>query len=264
MRRPPGVKRERVPPELSPEEVAAVRAMVMVQDDQVLALDKPAGLSSQGGRGQVNTLDELLWAFRRSNGNRPRLAHRLDRHTSGVILAAKTKPAAAFVGKAFMERRVRKTYLALAPPGGPATGVVDVPLRREEIGREAYSRVAAPGQPGAEPALTRWRTLAAGPDAALLEVRPETGRMHQIRVHMAHLGRPLIGDVRYGGALTAAGGPAPRLMLHAWSIDIPHPSGGRRAYRADPPDDFRRVAAACGLDLEAALERRVSPAVDPA
>ena len=116
-RRPPGVRAERPAPTLTAEEVAWVRDMVIVQDDLILALDKPAGLSSQGGRGQGNTLDELLYAFRRSNGNRPRLAHRLDRDTSGVILAAKTKPAAAALGKAWMERRVAKTYLALLPPG---------------------------------------------------------------------------------------------------------------------------------------------------
>ena len=240
-------------PSLTPEEVAFVRSLVIVQDDLILALDKPAGLSSQGGRGQTNTLDELLFAFRRSNGNRPRLVHRLDRDTSGVILAAKTKPAAAFLGKALMARSVRKTYLALVPPGGAGSGVIDAPLRREEQGREAYTRVAAPDHPDAEPALTRFRTLAQGPAGALLEVRPETGRMHQIRVHLASIGRPLLGDVRYGGALTAGGEAVPRLMLHAVAIDVPHPAGGRRRYQAPPPADMAAVARACGIDLAAAL-----------
>src|SRR5580692_5306205 len=89
-------------PRLSPADIAAVRAMVIHEDEHVLALAKPAGLSSQGGRGQVHTLDELLFAFAKSNGNRPRLIHRLDRGTSRVILTAKTKPAAAFLGKAMM------------------------------------------------------------------------------------------------------------------------------------------------------------------
>ena len=258
------MKAERPAPTLSPEEVAFVRSLVIVQDDVFLAIDKPSGLSSQGGRGQVHTLDELLFAFRRSNGNRPRLVHRLDRDTSGVILAAKTKPAAAALGKALMARQVRKTYLALVPPGGGAAGAVDAPLRREERGREVYTRVAPADHPDAEAALTRYRTLAAGVDAALLEVRPETGRMHQIRVHMAHLGRPLLGDARYGGALTAAGGAVPRLMLHAFALDFPHPAGGRRRVAAPPPADFAAVARACGLDLPAALERLQAAWVEPA
>ena len=240
-----------------------MRSLVIVQDDLILALNKPAGLSSQGGRGQANTLDELLFAFRRSNGNRPRLVHRLDRDTSGVILAAKTKPAAAALGKALMARKVAKTYLALAPPGAPASGMVDAPLRREERGREAYTRVAASDHPDAEAALTRYRTLASSADAALLEVRPETGRMHQIRVHMAHLGRPLLGDARYGGALTAGGEGVPRLMLHALALEFPHPVSGRRRIEAPPPADFAAVARTCGLDLAAALERLQHARVEP-
>ncbi len=251
-RRAAGVKHEREVT-LTPDEIAFVRSLVIVQDDLILALDKPAGLSSQGGRGQANTLDELLFAFRRTNGNRPRLVHRLDRDTSGVILAAKTKPAAAFLGKALMARSVRKTYLALAPPGPAASGVIDTPLRREEVGREAYTRTAAADHPDAEAALTRFRTLAHGPGCALLEVRPETGRMHQIRVHLASIGRPLLGDVRYGGALTAGGEAVPRLMLHALAIDVPHPVGGRRRYEARPPPDMSVVAHACGVDIAAAV-----------
>ncbi len=263
-RRAPGVKRERLAPELSAEEIAQVRAMVVWQDSHAMAFDKPAGLSSQGGRGQANTLDELLWAFRRSSGARPVLVHRLDRDTSGVILAAKTRPAAAALGKAWMARQVRKTYLALLPPGAAASGVVDTPLRRVEAGREAWTEVASDGAPGAEAALTRYRTLAASAGGALAEVRPETGRMHQIRVHMAHLGRPLIGDARYGGALTAGGAPAPRLMLHAFALDFPHPEGGRRRVSAPPPADFAQLAATLGLDLAGALERLADRRVEAA
>jgi tRNA pseudouridine32 synthase/23S rRNA pseudouridine746 synthase len=83
----------------------------------------------------------------------------------------------------------------------------------------------------------------------LVELQPFTGRMHQLRVHMAHIGRPLIGDVRYGGALTAAGRAAPRLMLHAAALTFPHPEGGERTLTADPPEDFRTLAEAMGLTL---------------
>jgi tRNA pseudouridine32 synthase/23S rRNA pseudouridine746 synthase len=238
------------PIRLSPDEIAFVRSLVIYEDAAILALNKPAGLSSQGGRGQVHTLDELLWAFAKASGNRPRLVHRLDRDTSGVILTARTKPAAAFLGKAMMARRgFAKTYLALVAPGAPAPreGRIELPLRREEVGREAYIRPCATDHPDAQEALTLYRTLAEGDGAALVELRPETGRMHQLRVHLAALGRPILGDPRYGGALTAAGGPAPRLMLHAAALTFPHPDGGRKRIEAAPPEDFATVAARLGI-----------------
>jgi tRNA pseudouridine32 synthase/23S rRNA pseudouridine746 synthase len=194
-------------------------------------------------------LDELLWAFAKSSGNRPRLVHRLDRDTSGVILTARTKPAAGFLGKAMMGRQVRKTYLAIVAPGAPepASGEIDAPLRREMLGRETYMRICAADHPDAEPAHTRYRTLRSGQGAALLELQPRTGRMHQLRVHLASIGRPIAGDVRYGGALTLSGAPVPRLMLHAAALDFPHPAGGRKRIEAPLPDDVRAVLQAAGL-----------------
>ena len=240
---------ERASTALTPEEIAFVRSLVIYEDEMLLAVNKPPGLSSQGGRGQVHTLDELLSAFAKASGNRPRLIHRLDRDTSGVILTARTNPAAGFLGKAMMARRFAKTYLALIAPSAPspASGVIDLPLRREEIGRDAYMRVCAPDHPDAETAMTRYRTLAEGEGATLLELRPETGRMHQIRVHLAHIGRPILGDARYGGALVLAGEPVPRLMLHARALEFPHPDGGRKRIEAPVPQDLREVAARVGI-----------------
>src|ERR1700742_150874 len=202
---------------LSDAEITFVRGLVIAEDAEILALNKPAGLSSQGGRGQVNTLDELLWAFARPGKARPRLIHRLDRDTSGVILTAKTKPAAGFLGKALMARKVAKTYLAIVTPGAPEprSGVIDLPLRRVEQGREAYTQVCAADHPDAEAARSRYRTVAQAGGAALVELDPQTGRMHQLRVHLAAIGRPIAGDARYGGALGVAGQAVPRLMLPA-------------------------------------------------
>ncbi len=234
----------RQPIALSADEVALVRAMVIHEDASIIALNKPAGLSSQGGRGQVHTLDELLWAFARSNGKRPELVHRLDRDTSGVIVAAKTKPAAGALGKAIMARRVTKTYRAIVAPGAPepAEGVIETPLRREEQGREAYMRVCAGDHPDAESAKTLYRAVEQGAAAALLELQPHTGRMHQLRVHLASIGRPIAGDARYGGALMLAGEEVPRLMLHALALDFPHPDGGIRRIEARPPADFEKLS----------------------
>lgn len=254
-RPPKKTKANEKPITLTPEEIALIQGIVIAQDAHIIALNKPAGLSSQGGRINANTLDELTWAFARPGGSRPRLVHRLDRDTSGVILTARTQPAASFLGKAMIAKRFRKTYLAIVAPGAPSPkgGVIDSALRRESIGREAYMRISAPDHPDAETAKTRYRTLAATPEAALMELSPETGRMHQLRVHMASLGRPIIGDVRYGGALMAGGLPVPRLMLHAVKLTFPHPDGETMTIEAPPPEDFRTLAE--GLGLAAGLER---------
>ena len=237
-------------PPLTPAEIALVKSIVLFEDDHILALNKPAGLSSQGGRGQVNTLDEMLAVFARSSGNRPRLIHRLDRDTSGVILTARTKPAAGFLGKAMMGRRVRKSYLAIvAAPPSPGTGLIETPLRRDEQGREAFMRVCEPDHPDAEAARSRYRTLAATDGAALLELRPETGRMHQLRVHLASIGSPIAGDARYGGTLRLGDIPVSRLMLHAAALEFPHPAGGTKRLEAQVPADMQAVLDAAGLQM---------------
>lgn len=239
----------RAPVLLSDDDKAFVRSRVLVQDSHILVLDKPAGLSSQGGRIQAHTLDDLLWAFARSNGKRPELVHRLDRDTSGVILAGKTKPALGFLGKAMQSRQLRKTYLALVGGGAPdpASGDIRTALRREEIGREAYMRTCLDDHPDAQASHSRYRTLASNDEAALLELEPLTGRMHQLRVHLAAIGRPILGDVRYGGELRVGGGSVPRLMLHAARLDFPHPEGGRKIVEAPIPGDMAEIRARLGL-----------------
>ena len=234
---------------LTPDEIAFVRSLVIYEDADILALNKPAGLSSQGGRGQVHTLDELIWAFAKPGKARPRLIHRLDRDTSGVILTAKTKPAAGFLGKAMMARKFSKTYRAIVTPGAPVPreGMVTEPLRRDEAGREAYMRICAPDHPDAETAETRYRTLAMTETSALLDLAPQTGRMHQLRVHLASIGRPIAGDARYGGALAVDGNPVPRLMLHAAALRFPHPNGGSQRIEAPTPPDMAEILKALSL-----------------
>lgn len=239
------MSRNRVIPLISAEDVAFAQSLLIHEDAAVLGFNKPSGLASQGGAGMARSLDALLWAFAKSNGKRPRLVHRLDLGTSGVILAARTQPAAAFLSEAFAGREVRKTYLALVKGDIPSAdeGVIDVPLVKVEEGGRPRMIPAKPGRKRAQEARTGWRVLARNGPFALMQLEPETGRMHQIRVHLMTLGCPIVGDALYG----EGAGTAVRVMLHAASLDVPHPDGGRIRIEAPLPEDFRSAAEATGL-----------------
>ncbi len=234
----------KLPQKLSDEEIAWVKSMVVDEDADIMGFNKPSGLSSQGGRGGGHNLDDMMWAFSRSNGKRPKLIHRLDRDTSGILLVAKTTPVASFLGKAMIRRAFDKTYLAIVANGAtlPDSVTVKAALRREEIGREAWSRVCEDDHPDAQLAETHLEVLSRTGDAALVRCSPHTGRMHQIRVHLHHLGCPIAGDARYGGALTVDGHRVPRLMLHALTLTFPHPAGGQKTLSAPLADDMANLA----------------------
>ena len=221
------------------------RSLLIHEDAHVLAFNKATGLAVQGGSGVTRSLEHLLVAFAKSNGKAPRLVHRLDRDTSGVIIAARTKPAAAFLSGAFAERDAQKTYLAIVCGGAPdpRDGEIALALKKTTQRGLDIMEVASDGQS----ALTRYRTLAATPEAALLELAPETGRMHQLRVHLAAIGRPIAGDGKYGGLFSLGGVAIPRLLLHAAALDLPHPAGGRLSLTAPPPQDFFNMITALGL-----------------
>ncbi|MGN6424588.1 MAG: RluA family pseudouridine synthase [Asticcacaulis sp.] len=250
---PKSVPASKLPRQISAEDKAWVTSMIVWQDDFVMGFNKPSNLSSQGGRGpDSHNLDDLMWAFVKPSGRRPMLIHRLDRDTSGIILAAKTHPATSYLGKAMIRRAFAKTYLAIVsnPHNLPDRVTVDAPLRREEIGREAWSRVCEADHPDAQTATTHFEVLSRTDEAALVRCQPVTGRMHQIRVHLAHLGAPIAGDVRYGGALSLSGAAVPRLMLHARSLTFPHPEHGNDMTLSAPvPDDMRETCARLELKL---------------
>ena len=231
---------------LSPEDATFARSLVLDEDAALIAFNKPSGLAVQGGSGVMRSLEDLLAVFAKSNGKQPRLVHRLDRETSGVIIAARTKPAAAFFSAAFAGRDVKKTYLAVVCGGAPAPEAGEIALALKKSSRKGLDvmDVAKDGQA----ALTRYRTLAATPEAALVELQPETGRMHQLRAHLAAIGRPIAGDGKYGGLYRIGGTDIPRLLLHAAALDVPHMEGGRRTFVAPPPADFAVVVRSLGLE----------------
>lgn len=237
--------RNRPVPSLSPQDLAFARSLVIHEDNSLIAFNKPAGLAVQSGNGIAQSLDDLMAAFAKSNGKRPRLVHRLDQGTSGVIVAAKTQPVAARLSEAFAGRDVQKTYIALVRGRLPAadSGVVDAALVKVEEGGKLRMILARPDRKGAQTARTGWCVKARAGDAALLELAPETGRMHQIRVHLLSLGCPILGDALYGEGRTTA----PRLLLHAAKLVLPHPEGGMLTLEAPAPDDFRAAAEAAGL-----------------
>ena len=233
-------------PHLRDEQKARIRSWLIQEDATLLAFDKPAGgpVQTRGNRGE--SLDHLLWTFAKSNGKRPRLVHRIDAETSGVLLVARTQPASAHLSESFAERRASKTYLALARGDLPVNdeGTIEAAITRRpgERGGE-IAKVVDAEEAGAKPARTAWQVLARQGDTALMELSPETGRMHQIHVHLAHIGCPILGDRIYGaGRLSAE-----RCMLHASRLVIPHPGGGTLDICAPLPADFIARAEAAGL-----------------
>jgi tRNA pseudouridine32 synthase/23S rRNA pseudouridine746 synthase len=204
----------------------------------------------QGGSGVTRSLEDLLAVFAKSNGKRPRLVHRLDRETSGVIIAARTKPAAAFFSEAFAGRDAKKTYLAIVCGGAPAPREGEIALALKKTSRKGLDVMET--APDGQSALTRYRTLAVTPEAALVELSPETGRMHQLRAHLAAIGHPIAGDGKYGGLYRIGGTEIPGLLLHAAALDVPYPEGGRRRFEAPPPPAFVGAAQSLGLETPTA------------
>jgi tRNA pseudouridine32 synthase/23S rRNA pseudouridine746 synthase len=196
---------------------------VLYADPWLLALLKPSGLLSQPGLGPE--LADSLISRAQERWPEARLVHRLDRDTSGLILLARDATTHRALSAAFAERRVRKTYLAVVQ-GLPADrgGVINQPLARIATRPPRYGVVPL-GQ-GGKPALTRWRVLRRFEGSSLLLLQPRTGRSHQLRVHLADLGHPVLGDPIYGDSLYGDLVPAPRLQLHAAGLQLLHPATG--------------------------------------
>ena len=209
------------------------RARLLYADRDLVAVDKPPFVAAQPtlthDRG---TLPDLVQALL---GAPVTLVHRLDRETTGVTVFARTAAAAAALAEAFREGGPEKTYLALcgrAP--APPEGRIDAPLGKDPT-RPGLRRV----DPAGDPAATRYRTLRASDRAALVEARPETGRTHQIRVHLASVGAPILGDPRYGGARRVGELAIPRVLLHARRLELDHPAtGARLVLEAPVPEDL--------------------------
>ncbi|MDO1560276.1 RluA family pseudouridine synthase [Brevundimonas sp. 2R-24] len=212
---------------LSLQEERFAKGLVLYEDEAVLALNKPSGMAVQGGTKTTRHIDRLLSAWGEGL-ERPRLVHRLDRDTSGVLLLGKTPQAAARLAGAFAKRRARKTYWAIvAGNPKPLAGTIETPLVKTGVGDREMVRPAHPKEEGAQAAVTDYVTVVrAGPKAAWLALRPHTGRTHQLRVHMNAIGHPILGDPKYGDEASGELSGPLKLQLHHRRIELDHPTGG--------------------------------------
>ena len=254
------------PPAIDPDTARDLQRLVIYRDDHILVLNKPHGLPVQGGPGITHHLDMLLDALRFGSPDRPRLVHRLDRDTSGVLLLARTPGTAAKLAAAFRSRAVEKTYWAVvARRPVPSEGRIDLPLRRIGGARGERTEPADRTDKEAARAITDYRTLDhAGQKLAWLELRPLTGRTHQLRVHCVAIGAPILGDVKYArpdqnNAFSATiEGLSSELHLHARALRFPHPAGGTLLVEADLPPHMVQTFRTLGFRAPAAraAERR--------
>jgi 23S rRNA pseudouridine955/2504/2580 synthase len=233
---------------LTQEETHYVQDMVLARGRDWIMLNKPPGLATQGGTKTVQHLDRLLEGLADEQGQRPKLVHRLDKDTSGVLLVARTARAAGHFAKAFSGRTARKVYWALVI-GVPSVqeGVIDAPLAKQPGSGGEKMQV---DEKDGLPARTRYRQIdRAGNRATWVELQPMTGRTHQLRAHMAAIGHPIVGDAKYGGAAAfLTGGISRKMHLHARRLRIDGTDGKAIDHMADLPDHFAETLATLGFE----------------
>ena len=233
-------------------EAEDIPVTVRYEDERVLVVSKPAGLVTHPAAGHhsgtlINALLGMGIPLASEGSTRPGIVHRLDKDTSGLLLVAKDDEAQAALVDSLRARHVSRRYLALvrAIPASPS-GTIEAPIGRHPTRRQQMAVVG-----GGRPSVTHYEVLEAGRAMALLEVTLETGRTHQIRVHLKHLGHPVLGDRTYGGVsdVTKALG-LQRPFLHAWRLAFPHPDDGRTIEVSDPlPADLTQVLEAAEIPI---------------
>jgi 23S rRNA pseudouridine955/2504/2580 synthase len=229
-----------------------LKSITLYEDADVLVLNKPMGLAVQGGSGTTRHIDGMLDALRDSQGQKPRLVHRLDKDTAGCLLVAKTRFAATSLAKNFRTRSARKIYWALvAGVPKPKQGRISTYLAKEESEEDSIMRVAKHGDEGASHAVTYYAVVeTSAQKLAWVSLKPVTGRTHQLRAHMAHIDHAIVGDPKYFNKENWAlpGGLQNRLHLLARRIVIPHPRGGTIDVSAPLPPHMLQSWNLLGLE----------------
>ena len=238
---------------LSKKDEDFVRSLVIHRDDDVIVLNKPAGLAVQGGAKTTRHLDALMEGLRFDAEKKPKLVHRLDRDTSGVLVLARHPRAAAALGEAFRDRETMKVYWAVVlgsprPKAGEIRGWMRKAPGAHDADREMMVQ-AVQTEEGAVHAITQYAVIsAAAQRAAWMALRPVTGRTHQLRFHMAEIGHPIAGDPKYKDNRPTPDGLGGTLQLHARAIRLPHPTKGELNIKAPPPPHMRRAFDLLGFD----------------
>ena len=219
---------------LPEKEQADVDLPILYEDDDVIVVNKPSGLltHAKGGLSDEPTVAEIIrpkTSFA-TDTDRPGIVHRLDRDTSGLLIIAKNSESAAHLQRQFAERTAKKTYIAITD-GKPKLNAAKIDL---PIGRNPSAPSTFRIDPNGKPAQTTYHVLAENNIQSLVELKPTTGRTHQLRVHLAHLNAPILGDRVYGKSSDC------RMMLHAQKLEITLPSGERKVFEAAVPDEFKK------------------------
>jgi 23S rRNA pseudouridine955/2504/2580 synthase len=236
---------------LTAQERQAFRDMLVYEDEDIYVLNKPAGLAVQGGSRMTRHIDAMLLGLEAELGERPRLVHRLDRATSGILVLAKRRSVASSLGKLFATRSVLKIYwAAVKGVPKPAQGRIDAALIKAEGPQGDRERAASAAEKGeSQRAVTYFSVIdKAAPTLAWVSLKPVTGRQHQLRAHMALIGHPILGDDKYGGTEGLPGTIARKLHLHARRIAFPHPRGGAVDVTAPLPAYMRDTWKLVGFD----------------
>jgi 23S rRNA pseudouridine955/2504/2580 synthase len=235
---------------------AFIKSITLYEDDDVMVLNKPMGLAVQGGSGTTHHLDGMLGALRGPgvDAQRPRLVHRLDKDTAGCLLVAKTRFAAAALAKTFRSRSARKIYWALvAGVPKPRQGRISTYLAKQEVEEDSFMRIAKHGEKDAVHAVTYYAVVeTSAQKLAWISLKPVTGRTHQLRAHMAHVGNPILGDPKYFNIENweLPGGIQNKLHLLARRIAVPHPRGGVIDVSAPLPPHMEQSWNLLGLDAK--------------
>ena len=219
---------------LPEKEQTDVDLPILYEDDDVIVVNKPSGLltHAKGGLSDEPTVAEIIrpkTSFA-TDTDRPGIVHRLDRDTSGLLIIAKNPESAAHLQRQFAERTAKKTYIAITD-GKPKLNAAKIDL---PIGRNPSAPSTFRIDPNGKPAQTTYHVLAENDAQSLVELKPTTGRTHQLRVHLAHLNAPILGDRVYGKSSDC------RMMLHAQKLEITLPSGERKVFEATIPDEFKK------------------------